>query len=156
MFDPSTVRIGGRGTRIARGAAWKVRHIIESSLLERPRAVRRDCQWRGDLSVSRDHVTARLQWEVGLLHDEAVLLEPPVITVKFPSRWRDAAIRLEACVVGKTHTARTWINSPNAPALRATALGGRRISKRRNKLSLNPPPAAHCRPGRVDLDLRCE
>ena len=37
--------------------------------------------------LTSDDIFARWQWEVWLLHDEAMLLEPPIILVPGPPCW---------------------------------------------------------------------
>src|SRR6185312_961289 len=92
-------RIVARRRRVACGAAAQVCHIVERGaavelpMLDAVIAFGMNGQNGGRLAAARDDVAARRYRELRLLHDQAMLLQPPVRTVEFPQCRRDAALQ---------------------------------------------------------------
>src|SRR5262245_48158649 len=76
-----------------------------------------DAQYRGHLAVTRDQISSCRKRERRLLHDEAVLLQPPVFAIESPVGWSDATDLDQTLIAGQRHTSRTGIHTPQSPRL---------------------------------------
>ena len=65
--------------------------------------------------------------EIGLLHDEPVLFEPPVILVELPLGGRHPARLLQPSVVAQLNAARPRVDVPYAPLACARGIGFDRV-----------------------------
>src|SRR5882724_7857601 len=91
------------------------------------------------LAAARDNVSARRNRELRLLHDQAMLLQPPVRTVEFPLRRRDTAFSLQCLVAAEPYAPRARILGPQTPRFRPGPGGRAGITQgcdelRRNRL----------------------
>ncbi|CAM9273704.1 unnamed protein product, partial [Heterosigma akashiwo] len=116
-------RRAGLVGRVPGGAAGEVRDVVQLGLgvLERPGAPGPHRQRGGGLAAAGDQVTPFGQGEGGRLHDQPVLLEPPVLFVEPPAGGGRPARRLELGVIPQPDAARPWVQGPQAPVLRAGA-----------------------------------
>ena len=113
--------------RVARRPARQMRDVVQLAAVERPLTVV-DREHRRRLAAARDQVATARHREVGRLHDEPVLLEPPVVFIELPSGFGNAAARLEALEIPEHYAARTRIDGPQAPLFRTFAGRGTRVS----------------------------
>src|SRR5262245_27830073 len=91
-----------------------------------------DGQYRSHLAIARDEISSWRKRERRLLHDEAVLLEPPVSTVEPPVGRSDPTDLDQPLIAGQWHTSRTWIDTPQPPRLGIVPGFRRRVGQRRN------------------------
>ena len=93
-----------------------------------------DGQYRGHLAVARDQVLSGSKRERRLLHDEAVLLQPPVPTVEPPVGRRDPTHLDQPLIAGQGHTPGARIDTPQPPRLCIVPGFRRWITQRRDVL----------------------
>ncbi len=119
------LRRPGRRTRIitrcrcvARGAACQVRHIIEiRAVFEFPTRTpilvhRMNGQHCHHLAVARDYIFASRDREIRVLHNQAVLLQPPVGAVESPECRSDSTRSLQLLIVVEPHSPWARIYTP--------------------------------------------
>src|SRR5688572_32902249 len=94
-----------------RGAVAELPALIPIPVL------RMNGQHRRRLTVTSDEVFSRSEREGRLLHQQAVLLDPPVCAVELPLRRSDATDGLQSLVAAQRNATRARIQAPQPPRL---------------------------------------
>src|SRR5882724_9662036 len=98
--------------------------VVEFPMLDAVIAFGMNCQNGRYLAAARDNVSARRNRELRLLHDQAMLFQPPVRAVEFPPCRRDTTFSLQGLVAAEPYAPRTRILGPQTPRFRSGP-GGR-------------------------------
>eukprot|EP00401_Gymnodinium_catenatum_P056533 CAMPEP_0117515882 /NCGR_PEP_ID=MMETSP0784-20121206/30807_1 /TAXON_ID=39447 /ORGANISM="" /LENGTH=198 /DNA_ID=CAMNT_0005311709 /DNA_START=238 /DNA_END=834 /DNA_ORIENTATION=+ len=114
-----------RRRRVARGAAWQMSHVVKLRTVGKLPALRAVLAWWmynkrcRHLAITSNDVLARRERRRRLLHDQAMLLQPPVCVVEVPICRSDAAGSLQLVITTEPHPSRAWVLAPYAPPLRS-------------------------------------